>query len=99
MPKKGANIDMAQLEKPGSNTAATLLQHIETLQSLEEEKADISERIKEEYAQLKSTGFDAKIARKIIARAKRDAAEVEEEDELIATYERAIEAAKTQRNF
>lgn len=99
MPKKGTTIDTTQLDKPGSNVAATLLQHIETLQSLEEEKADISERIKEEYAQLKSTGFDVKIARKIIARAKRDAAEVAEEDQLIETYERALETAKTQRNF
>lgn len=99
MPKKGSTIDPAALEQPGSNTAATLLQHIETLISLEEEKADIAERIKDEFAKLKSTGFDAKIARKILARAKRDAAEVEEEDSLIETYERALEAARAQRSF
>jgi uncharacterized protein (UPF0335 family) len=99
MPKKGTAIDTSTLDAPGSNTAATLLQHIETIASLEDEKADVSERIKDEYARLKSTGFDAKIARKIVARMKRDAAEVEEEDSLIETYERALEVARTQRQF
>ena len=99
MPKKGTTMDPSDLGQDGSNSAATLLSAIETIQSLEEEKADVQTRIKEEYAAVKATGFDAKIVRKIVARLKRDRAEIEEEDSLIATYEQALETAKARREF
>lgn len=87
----------AALERDGSNEASSLLAAIERVRSLHEEKADIDERIKDEYAQIKATGFDTKIVRKVIARQKRKPEEVEEEDALIATYEHALERAKGTR--
>lgn len=99
MPKKGSNIDPGDLAKEGSNTAATLVSSIERIISLEEEKAGVQEQIKDEYAAVKATGFDAKIVRKIVARLKRDPDEVQEEDALIETYERAIEQARSEREF
>ena len=99
MPKKGTTMDPSDLGQDGSNSAATLLSAIETVESLEEEKADIQSRIKDEYAAIKATGFDVKIVRKIVARRKRDRDEIEEEESLIETYENAIETAATRREF
>ena len=99
MAKKGTTMDPNDLGQDGSNSAATLLSAIETIQSLEDEKADTQERIKEEYAAVKATGFDVKIVRKIVARMKRDRAEIEEEEALIETYEQALEDAKARRKF
>ena len=99
MAKKGTTMDPKDLDSEGSNSAATLLSAIETVESLEEEKADIQSRIKDEYAAIKSTGFDVKIVRKIVARRKRERDEIEEEEALIETYEAAIETAATRRNF
>lgn len=99
MPKKGTTMDPGDLERDGSNSAATLLSAIETIESLEEEKQDVQARIKDEYDAVKSTGFDVKIVRKIIARRKRKPDEIAEEDALIETYEQALDAAQTKRNF
>jgi len=99
MAKKGTTMDPADLSGEGSNSAATLLSGIETILSLEEEKADVQARIKDEFNAIKSTGFDVKIVRKVIARMKRDPDEIQEEDSLIDTYEQAIENAKAGRQF
>ena len=99
MPKKGTTMDPSDLDKDGSNSAATLLSSIERVISLEEEKAEVQDQIKQEFAAIKATGFDVKIVRKVLARMKRDQTEVEEEDQLISTYEHAIEQAKERRQF
>jgi len=68
MAKKGTTMDPNDLGQDGSNSAATLLSAIENIQSLEEEKADAQTRIKEEYAAVKATGFDVKIASRVSRR-------------------------------
>jgi uncharacterized protein (UPF0335 family) len=44
-----------------------LIAHVERIESLEEEKADIAGQIKDEYTVAASKGFDKKMIRKTIA--------------------------------
>jgi uncharacterized protein (UPF0335 family) len=60
---------------------------------LEEEKSQVASDIKDMYAEAKAHGYDAKIIRKVIARRRRDRAELAEEEALIELYERAIREA------
>lgn len=76
----------------GHNSAAgdqlrTIVQQIERL---DEEKARVSQDIREAYALAKGNGFDTKVLRKIIARRKRDRQELREEEELMQLYLHAL---------
>jgi uncharacterized protein (UPF0335 family) len=72
--------------KPG----ALLKQHVEAIERLEQEKADIADAIKERYAALKGDGFDPKAVKAIIAERKKKPEEVSEFDMLIDTYKAAL---------
>jgi uncharacterized protein (UPF0335 family) len=74
----------------GSNTAAELKRLVERLETLEVEKGVIAADIKEVYAEARSTGFDTKILRKVIALRKVDPAAREETRSLIDTYMHAL---------
>jgi len=63
---------------------------IERIESLEEEKTGVVNLIKDVYSEAKGNGYDARVLRKIVARRKRDAAEVSEEEAIMALYLRAI---------
>ena len=70
----------------GDNSGA-LLQYIEQIESLAEEKQAAADRQKEIFAEAKSEGYDTKIMRKVIARRKRDKDDLAEEESLIELYE------------
>ena len=59
---------------------------VERIERLEEEKKEIATDIKEVYAEAKGNGYDVKILRKIVARRKRDANEVAEEEAIFDLY-------------
>jgi uncharacterized protein (UPF0335 family) len=63
---------------------------VERIEHLEEEKQAIAGDIKEVYGEAKANGFDTKILRKVIAIRKRDHAEREEEDAVLALYLQAL---------
>ena len=63
---------------------------VERIERLEEEKAVISEDIKEVYKEAKGNGFDTKIIKKIVAMRKQDAAKVKEEQAILALYMDAL---------
>jgi uncharacterized protein (UPF0335 family) len=69
-----------------SNSGAQIKSIIERWERLAEEKAAITEDQKEIMAEAKSNGFDTKIIRLMIARRKRDAAELAEQEALMDTY-------------
>jgi uncharacterized protein (UPF0335 family) len=77
---------------PSAIAGDQLKAFIERVERLEEDKAAVSEDIKEVYAEAKGTGFDTKIIRKIVAMRKRDHAELKEEQEMFALYCEAIGA-------
>ncbi|MBL4589027.1 MAG: DUF2312 domain-containing protein [Alphaproteobacteria bacterium] len=63
---------------------------IERIERLEEEKSALAEDIKEIYAEAKSTGFDVKTIRKVVALRKMDEEKRREADELLDIYRTAI---------
>lgn len=63
---------------------------IERIERLEEEKATLSEDIKEIYSEVKATGFDVKTIRKIVRLRKQDGEKRREEQELLDLYKCAI---------
>ncbi len=74
----------------GGMSAEHLKQYVDRLERLEEEKKNISEDIKEVFAEAKGNGFDVKTIRQILKIRKIDAAELEEAEYLLDTYKRAL---------
>lgn len=81
-PKVGGN--------SGEVNAGRLLAFIERVERLEEEKATFTTDIKEVYGEAKSTGFDVKIMRKIVALRKMDLDERIEQEQILDLYLAAL---------
>ncbi len=64
---------------------------IERIERLEEDKAVVSNDIKEVYAEAKGEGFDVKILRAVVRLRKLDKAKREEAEALLDLYFSAIE--------
>jgi uncharacterized protein (UPF0335 family) len=73
-----------------SVSADQLKAFIERIERLEEEKASISEDIKEVYAEAKAVGYDAKTIRQIIKIRKMDQDDFQEQEALLDTYMSAL---------
>tara|TARA_B100002003_G_scaffold176087_1_gene163966 strand:- start:552 stop:809 length:258 start_codon:yes stop_codon:yes gene_type:complete len=71
-------------------SAGQLRAIIERIERLEEEKREVSEQIKEVYAEAKGNGFDAATLRKIVALRKKKPEERSEEEALLALYLHAL---------
>lgn len=71
-------------------TAAKLKNIIDRIETLNAEKKDLGDDIKELYGEAKGGGFDVKVIRKIIAIRKLDSDEVQEGNMLVETYCRAL---------
>jgi uncharacterized protein (UPF0335 family) len=63
---------------------------VERVEKLEEEKASVSEMIKDILDESKHNGFDPKIIKKIIKIRKKPKKELEEEEELMSLYQHAL---------
>lgn len=74
----------------GGVTGKRLKSYIERIERLEEEKAALSEDIKEIYGEAKAMGFDVKTMRKLVRLRKMDVEKRREEDELLEVYRAAI---------
>ncbi len=73
------------------NVAADQLRlFIERIERLEEEKKGIADDVKDVYAEAKSTGFDAKTMRKVVALRKLEKHTRDEMDALLDTYRNAL---------
>ena len=71
-------------------TADDLRQLIERIEQFEAEKKDISEQLKEVYAEAKGRGFDTKALRKIVSLRKQDADERQEGEAILEVYMTAL---------
>ena len=67
-----------------------VMQYITRIEKLEEEKKATSEDIKSVYAEVKATGYDAKIIRKLVAIRRKSKEERQEEETLLELYMTAI---------
>lgn len=63
---------------------------VSRIEKLQDEKDTIGIDIKDVYAEAKGSGIDTKALRKVIARRKRDADELSEEDTMIQLFEEAL---------
>lgn len=63
---------------------------VERIERLETEKGEIAESIKDVYTEAKSAGFDVKVLRQLIRDRRKAAAEVDEHEQLLAVYRRAL---------
>jgi uncharacterized protein (UPF0335 family) len=74
-----------------NGTAQTQLKSIiERVERLEQEKAEISEQIKEVFNEAKGNGFDVKVLRKIVRIRKQDRAKRMEEEAILDLYLSAL---------
>ncbi len=71
-------------------TGAHLLQYIERIERLEEEKAELGEHVKEVFQEVKSSGFDPKILRIVLRERKRTPEELDEEETMVLLYKQAL---------
>lgn len=90
-PPAGGGTPAPERNKPGGIAGDVLHGYVERIEKLEEEKKAIAADIKDIYLEVKAKGFDTKIVRKAIKRRAMDAAERQEQDELLALYERTLE--------
>ena len=67
-----------------------LMSFIQRIEKLEEDKAAVSDDIKEVYAEAKGTGFDTQIIRKIVRLRKIEVEKRREQEELLELYMAAI---------
>lgn len=71
-------------------SATRLKSFIQRIERLEEEKKAMGADIREVYSEAKSSGFDTKIMRKVIALRRLDAADRQEQEALLQVYIDAI---------
>lgn len=77
-------------EAVGGVAAEALTQYVDRIERLEEEKKALSADIKQVYDEAKSTGFDVKILRKIIAIRKVAEHDRKEQEKILELYKRAL---------
>ena len=81
---------MSKSTRVGGVAVDQLKSIILRIEKLEEEKAAISDDIKDVFAEAKGKGFDVKALRQILKLRKMDAQEREEEETILDTYLRAL---------
>jgi uncharacterized protein (UPF0335 family) len=67
-----------------------LLQLIEQIERLEEEKKALAGDIRDKFTEAKGLGFDVKVMRKVISLRKKTRTEREEEDSVLTVYLHAL---------
>lgn len=74
----------------GPISADRLKSFVERIEKLTEERKSISDDISDIYSEAKGTGYDVKTIRKIVALRKMDAADREEQAQLLDDYAHAL---------
>ena len=67
-----------------------LVQFINRIEKLENEKSDLAEDIKEIYLEAKGNGFDVRIMKQIIKIKKQDKAKLAEQEAILDLYRQAL---------
>jgi len=77
-------------ERMESAAAKALLQFIERIERLEEEKKGMADDIRDVYAEAKANGYDTKTMRKVVSLRKMETHVRQEADALLETYRAAL---------
>ena len=78
------------MTKTGGVAADQLRAFVERIERLEEEKKNISDDIKDVYAEAKGNGYDVKVMRQVIQMRKQDSNERQEAESLLDLYLHAL---------
>lgn len=78
------------VKQAGGVIADQLVQYIQRIERLEEEKSDIAAAIREVYAEAKANGYEPKVMRQLIKLRKMDPHEVDEQESLLDLYKNAL---------
>jgi uncharacterized protein (UPF0335 family) len=70
--------------------AAQLKSIISRIETLEEQKRETADDIKEVYAEARSNGYDVKVLRRIIRERRMDARDLAEQEAILDTYRHAL---------
>ena len=82
---------MSDEQDPSYRVASDeLRQFIERIERLEQEKKDISDQIREVFAESKARGYDSKAMRAILRIRKREPDDVAEEEAIVDMYRQAL---------
>lgn len=73
-----------------TDSARRLVQYVERIERMEEERGSISEDIKAEFSAAKGDGFDPKVMKAVLKLRKRSSEDIEEEDALMDAYRAAL---------
>lgn len=85
----GKQAEAAEAEV-GGIAADRLRSLVERIERLHEERKALSDDIGDIYAEARGAGFDVKVLKMLIARRRKEPAEVEEQDTLLDLYCRAL---------
>lgn len=78
------------MEQIGGVSAQQLRLMVEKIERLEEEKTQMSEHIKDAYAEAKAEGFDTKTIKTVLKLRRMKPEEVNEQEELLELYLSAL---------
>ena len=78
------------VKQAGGVIADQLIQYIQRIERLEEEKSDIAAAIREVYAEAKANGYEPKVMRQVVKLRKMDPHEVDEQESLLDLYKNAL---------
>lgn len=67
-----------------------LVQYLERIERLEEEKANIMDSIKEVFSEAKGNGFDVSLMRELLKMRKQDPNALDEHETMLDVYKRAV---------
>ncbi len=76
----------------GGVSGEKLLHYITQIETLEENKAKLTEDVRELYRYAKNDGFDTKILKKVVRMRKQKLSQIEEEQILTELYYNALQA-------
>ena len=85
-----ANENIVNVEVGGID-ASRLRSLVERIERLEEEKKELQSDIRDIFAEAKSAGFDVKALRTVLKLRKMNAADRDEQENLVATLRRALD--------
>ena len=82
--------EIEENKRLAKETEERLLQFIEQIEQLEAEKKDISEQMRDIYAESKARGYDQKALKTIVSLRKKDKNEVAEQEAILEVYKAAL---------
>lgn len=93
---KGPKVRKSKKDEEGTNLtgmAKDLVNGVERIERLAEERSAIGDDIKEVFAELKSKGYSTPTLRKVLARRQMDPEKRKEQDDMLDLYEEALRGA------